>query len=356
MTDADLPTPHRMEYSQGRSIGPTTLPTKHLSPPVWEEKHLRFATDAAGIGLSSWHVDTDTMTMDQRGFDIWGMQRHGGVTFTELSKRIHPQDMDRVRAAFSATRAISGSYEIDFRLVLDGDELRWVSARGQGDEEALVGRVAFGVFLDVTQRKQAEEAQGLLAGEMSHRVHNLLAIAAALTRISAHSSTTAAEMAGDLSRRLAALGRAHGLVRPNRGEEKQALLGDLLTILLAPYDDPELDQPRIRIAVPRMVVGEAAATTLALVVHELATNSLKYGALSIEAGMLDVSCAAEGEDMVLVWTETGGPPVVAPRPHGFGSTMVTRGMARQLSGEIAFDWKESGLVVTLRIRKARLAV
>lgn len=332
-----------------------TLPTKHLSPPVWAAKHLRFATDAAGIGLWSWHVDTDTMTMDQRGFDIWGMERHGGVTFTELSGRIHPQDMDRVRAAFSATRAISGPYEIDFRLVL-GEEVRWVSARGQGDDEALVGRIAFGVFLDVTQRKQAEEAQELLAGEMTHRVHNLLAIAAALTRISAHSTTTAAEMAGDLSRRLASLGRAHGLVRPNRGEEKQALLGDLLTILLAPYDDQTQDQPRIRVAVPRMVVGEGAATTLALVIHELATNSLKYGALSVEAGMLDVACTAEEQDVVIVWTETGGPPVETPRPQGFGSTMVTRGMARQLAGEIAFDWQPTGLIVTLRIRKGRLAV
>ncbi len=95
---------------------------------------------------------------------------------------VHPHDLGRVRAAFAATRPLLGAYDIDFRILV-GDEIRWIAARGQGDDNGIVGRTMFGVFLDVTQRKQAEEAHELLAGEMSHRVKNLLHVAAGLVPI-----------------------------------------------------------------------------------------------------------------------------------------------------------------------------
>ena len=326
--------------------------------PLWGEKHLRLAIDAAGVALWSWNVDTDKLTMDERGFKMWGVPINPLVSFEDLSSRIHPADRDRVRAAFAATRAISGPYEIDFRIML-GSEVRWISARGQGDDADIVGRVMFGVFLDVTGRKQAEEGNELLAGEMSHRVKNLLAIASGLTAITSRSATTAADMARELTHRLTALGRAHDLVRPLPGHEgKAALLGDLLTVLLAPYDDMGAFSGRVRVAVPRMGVGEQAATTLALVLHELATNSLKYGALSSETGTLDVSCAPpqdHDDEVVIIWTERGGPPVVAPTGHGgYGSKLINRGMSHGLGGSLACDWAVEGVVVTLRINKNRL--
>jgi two-component sensor histidine kinase len=95
---------------------------------------------------------------------------------------------------------------------------------------------------------------------------------------------------------------------------------------------------------------------LALVIHELATNSAKYGSLSIASGTLDVSCSAHEDEVLVVWTERGGPPVVAPaKLDGFGSKLMHRSMAAQLGGPISFDWSEEGLVVTLRMSKARLA-
>ena len=94
--------------------------------------------------------------MDERGFELWGLAWAGEVTFEELSANIHPADRDRVRAAFSATRSVAGSYEIDFRILVE-DDVRWVSARGRGADEGIVDNVMFGIFLDVTGRKQAEE-------------------------------------------------------------------------------------------------------------------------------------------------------------------------------------------------------
>jgi len=325
-------------------------------PHAWRPEHLALAVTAAGVALWAWNVDSDRFTMDERGFDLWGLPRCDSVTFEELSAHIHPRDRDRVRAAFAATRAVLGPYETDFRILI-GEEIRWIAARGQGEDVGIVGRTMFGIFLDVTGRKQAEEGHELLAGEMSHRVKNLLAIASALTAITSRSATTKEDMARDLTERLTALGRAHDLVRPlPNGQGEAALLGVLFAVLLAPYDDLGAFSGRIRVAVERMGVGEKAAMSLALIIHELATNSMKYGALSDPTGTLDVSSAAEGDDISVTWVERGGPAVEAPgSPAGFGSQLVKRSVSGQLAGSIHYDWSEGGLIVTLRANRARLA-
>lgn len=294
--------------------------------------------------------------MDQRGFALWDLPPSDTVTFEDLSAHVHPLDRERVRSAFVATRAIVGAYEIDFRIMV-GDEIRWISARGIGDDTAVHMGLAYGIFLDVTGRKQAEEGHELLAGEMSHRVKNLLAIAMGLTQLTSRSTNTAKEMAAELIARLAALGRAHDLVRPLPGYQgTAALLGDLVAVLLSPYEDTGAFSGRIRVAVPRMGVGETTATTLALVIHELATNSLKYGALSSETGQLDISGCNEVDDIKIVWTERGGPMVKdGERPTGYGSRLVERSVSGQLGGTIDYDWSEGGLIVTLRMKAAKMA-
>jgi two-component sensor histidine kinase len=120
------------------------------------------------------------------------------------------------------------------------------------------------------------------------------------------------------------------------------LLGDLLTVLLAPYDDLGAFSGRIRVSVPRMSVGEAATTIFALVVHELATNSLTYGALSVDTGTLDVSCSAQDEAVMIVWTESGGPKVEPPTgPGDYGSKLVESSVTRHLRGSIEHDWPKT---------------
>jgi two-component sensor histidine kinase len=323
---------------------------------VWSAEHLRLAVDAARVALWAWNVDTDRFAMDQLAFELWGLPWRDEVEFETLSAHIHPADRDRVRAAFIATRSVTGRYEIDFRIVL-GNEVRWISARGQGADAGIVGRTMFGVFLDVTGRKQAEEGHELLAGEMSHRVKNLLAVATALTHITSRSAASAHDMSRDLIGRLIALGRAHDVVRPLRGNEGMAaLLGDLFAVLLAPYDDTGAFAGRVRVAVSRMGIGEKAAQTLGLVIHELATNSLKHGALSVEAGALDVSSRSDGSNIFVVWAETGGPQIdQPPELAGFGSKMLARTVSDQLGGSITYDWQPAGLVATLRLGKDRLS-
>jgi two-component sensor histidine kinase len=241
------------------------MPFSDPHHPLWKPENLRRAIHAAGVALWSWNVTNDRFAMDEQAFKLWGLVKKDEVKFEDLSAHIHPADRDRVRAAFTATRGRVGPYEIDFRIMV-GEEIRWISARGLGDDAALHEGQMFGIFLDVTGRKQAEEGNELLAGEMSHRVKNLLAIAVGLTNIASQSTTTAKEMAMELTARLSSLGRAHDLVRPIPGTQGHAsLLGDLLSVLLSPYEDLGAFKARIRVAVPRMGVGEVAATALSLI-------------------------------------------------------------------------------------------
>jgi len=320
--------------------------------PQWEVTDLRRAIEAAGVALWSWDVDTDRITMDERGFHLWDVGVQGEITFEDLSEKIHPSDRDRVRSAFTATRATVGAFDIDFRI-LSGDKLRWISARGQGNDADIVGSVMFGIFIDVTHRKQAEEAHELLAGEMSHRVKNLLAIASSLTMISSRSTASAEEMAHDLTTRLAALGRAHDLVRPMPGGKSGALVGDLISVVLAPYAEMGEFTDRVRVSVPRIATGDGPATNLALILHELATNSVKYGSLSVDPGTVDITCKVNENEVALIWTEHNGPTVSKPTEAGFGSKLVNRVVA-QLGGSFSAQWAPAGIIVKLVLKKDRL--
>src|SRR5436190_22071855 len=98
-------------------------PAEKPGLPIWDAEQLRVAISAAGVALWSWNVDTNRFTMDERAFNLWGVPLSEYVSFDDLSSHIHPADRDRVKAAFSATRAIVGAYEIDFRIMV-GEEVR----------------------------------------------------------------------------------------------------------------------------------------------------------------------------------------------------------------------------------------
>src|SRR5580704_13475541 len=119
---------------------------------VWDTARLRAVADAAGIGLWSWDVETGEIGIDGRGRAFWSLPMTGDLHFDDLFAQVQPEDVRRVKAAFARTRRTAGPYEIDFR-VLHGGAIRWISARGRGDDEGMVGSVLFGAFLDITERR-----------------------------------------------------------------------------------------------------------------------------------------------------------------------------------------------------------
>ena len=329
-------------------------PDPSLNNHIWEAQRLRFATEAAGVALWSWDVDNDKIILDDRAFDLWGLQPAPSVTFEKLSSKIHPEDLDKVRASFAATRERFGSYETDFRLLL-GKEVRWISARGKGDDHGIIGRIMYGVFIDVTVRKRAEEARELIAAELNHRVKNLFALASALTRIALRSTDTKEEMADDLMQRLTALYEAHALIRPDiNAQSKARELRELLAVLLKPYLHVDGNDTRVKVNLPDLLVGERSATSVAMIVHELVTNSMKYGALSLPTGLLTISGQDKGDVVEITWVENGTLSLSRPEHEGFGTRLIRANVEDQLGGTFAIDWEAQGMTVKVELNKARL--
>jgi two-component sensor histidine kinase len=194
--------------------------------------------------------------------------------------------------------------------------------------------------------------QELLAYEMDHRVKNLFAITDGMIRMTARGATSTEELAQALSGRVSALARAHALVerRTERGAAGSVRLDDLVATVLNAHGSGATAEG------PEVLLGPQAGSGLALALHELATNSAKYGALSRPDGHLAIVWREAGDNLRLDWRESGGPVVEGPpQTVGFGTKLVRRTIEGQLSGTIVFDWATSGLTIEMALRRDKLA-
>ncbi len=209
---------------------------------------------------------------------------------------------------------------------------------------------------DISEVKKARERQHLLLREMSHRVKNFFALSGSIVSLSARTAKSPRELAELTRSRLSALARAHALTFSagfGDAEHQPTTLQSLIRTIVAPFDEPE--HPRIAIFGTDTAVSGPAITSLALLLHEFATNAAKYGALSTDTGSVKVVFAEEGDLIVVNWTEQGGPPVVAPIGElGFGDVLSRIAVSDQLGGEIARDWRPEGLAIRLSVDRSRL--
>jgi PAS domain S-box-containing protein len=215
---------------------------------------------------------------------------------------------------------------------------------------------------DITDRKRAEERQTLLLREMNHRVKNLFTLASGVVALSARTARASGDIAEAVRQRLAALSRAHELTLLDLGggedlTERATTLHALVRTIVAPYSDPERGHDeRVVIEGPDVPVGGNAVTSLALLLHEFATNATKYGALSSPEGRVDVRWSVQDGELRLTWTEQGGPLLAAPpASEGFGSLLARTTMSAQFGGRISRDWRPEGLVAQLSLPIERLA-
>jgi len=208
---------------------------------------------------------------------------------------------------------------------------------------------------DITERRRAQEQQNLLLREMSHRVKNLFAVTCGLVTLSARSARTPADMAEAVRERLGALARAHGLTRPGliNGDGKpcqNTSLHALVQTILAPYVDPEHfeDHGFFLITGPCLPISGNAVTSIALIMHELATNAAKYGALSSHGGHVRIDWSVKRDELLLTWKEHGGPSLDGPAENeGFGNSLVRRLVTGQFGGKLSYDWNPEGLIIRL---------
>lgn len=222
------------------------------------------------------------------------------------------------------------------------DERRWlvVDAIPQRRPGEVLPSGVFLLLIDVTERRRADEAQELLVREVDHRAKNALAVVQAVVRLT--DADTREGFLDAIEGRISALARTHTLLARSRWDG--ADFGTLVDGELAVYRSAG----RVVRGGPGLVLSAAAAQAVGMVLHELATNAAKHGALSVPAGRIAVSwsVAADG-GLTLVWEEAGGPPVAAPTRRGFGSRLVRGNVEGQLRGRATFDWRVEGLRVTI---------
>ncbi|MHC2104457.1 PAS domain S-box protein [Methylobacterium sp. CM6246] len=213
------------------------------------------------------------------------------------------------------------------------------------------------VTRDLREAKRAEEARDLLIRELSHRIKNIFAVVGGLAALTARSDPAAKPFAAAFRERLGALARAHEYVRPHSPDsapevEGQTVLG-LMRLIMAAYEED--GRARVAISGDDAAIGERTATALALIMHEQATNAMKYGGLSTKAGGVTLSGLRDGARYTLTWAESGGPPVTQkPSRKGFGTVLAERSVAGQLDGVLEHDWAPGGLLMRLSMPLANL--
>lgn len=210
------------------------------------------------------------------------------------------------------------------------------------------------VLRDITERKELEELREAAARELHHRMRNLLSVVNSIVAISAASAVSVEEFKESLTGRLKALAATQSALR--FGEPQSTSLNELFLAELMQYQTP--DGANVVIEGPPVPVGPKAAQLLALAVHELATNSAKYGALSHAYGRVAVTFALEGEGdkglLVIQWRESGGPPVKPPARQGFGTRLIKKVVARSLRADVAMDFRPEGLICRMTVPRAAL--
>ena len=200
---------------------------------------------------------------------------------------------------------------------------------------------------DITATKRAQDKLSLVMQELNHRIKNLFAVASGVVAVSARSAATPKELASSIQSRLSALSRAHDLILPassDVGVARNVLLGELARTILAPYDN---GSHNISIAGPEIECGANAATSFALLLHEFATNAVKYGALSKPSGAVQVSWRTE-DALMLDWIESGGDQVPPANREGFGGVLV-QATVSALSGTLTREWSAAGLAIHLSV-------
>jgi two-component sensor histidine kinase len=347
----------RVEAGHGRRLGVCTfqdVTAEYKGRRELKEsaERVELALDAGAIvGTFVWDVATDLITADELFAKSFGLDpevcRTGVPSGTTLLS-VHPTDRLGVETAVTDALARGGAYRHQYRVLQQDGAYRWIEASGRVEMDAAGRPIRFpGVLLDITAWKHADEARNLLMREVDHRARNALATVQSVVRLT--DASDPAHYREEVLGRVDAMARAQGSL--SRTNWEGAILEDVVREELAAYASPV----QFAVTGPKLTVAAEQVQSLNMIIHEMVTNAVKYGALSAPGGRIEVSWRAEhlGDPEViwseLIWTERGGPPVSPPERKGFGSRLVAR-LSNQLGGSIDIDWQPAGVHAKLRWR------
>jgi PAS domain S-box-containing protein len=306
------------------------------------EERRSHALSAGQMGSWEWDSGTGEYIWDDGQHRIFGANNTFIASTENVCALIHPDDREIYLRTLDDIANGGPSRQFEFRVGRPGGRTKWclASAAATADATGKVRRVS-GVTFDITERKEAEERQNLLAREVDHRAKNTLAVVQSILRLSRAESVT--DYMSSVEGRVHALSRAHNLLSQSRW------LGVWLHGLIEDELEPYRAAGKISLNGPEIALRSAAAQSLALAIHELSTNAAKYGALSSLDGRLSVQWALADGNLAIDWQEMDGPAVVEPEKRGFGTNILLGSVEKQLNGKVQMDWHSSGLACRIAI-------
>lgn len=288
------------------------------------EARLRLAIDAAQLAVWEVDVTAGTVTGSVELNRLCGFPDDAKPSLAEFNSRYAPGEAERVsrEGAEAVARGETRLQSEIHHIWPDGTE-KWLLMRAQVlPVEAGGSQRVIGVLMDITDRKRQEEALAVVSHELRHRIKNSLTVVAALARRAIAGKDDPETSSRDFMNRVAALGAATDLAFNRDGDVVE--LDRLVERIVAPYEQGDAD--RIVVEGPRLSVPGQLASKIALALHELCTNAVKYGALSVAAGHAEVRWTLDANQLSIRWSEHGGPPVAPPAKPGFGSRLLQRGI------------------------------
>ena len=315
--------------------------------------------------MGTWETDlvAKTRLWTPEGMALFGInvpdgRGHVGGAQDEYWSALHPDDRYLMQK-FHELADNQDSFTSEYRVVWPDGTALWLRGHGRVVARTPDGKAhrMVSIVADVTERKAAEDHAQFLMQELSHRSKNLLAVIQSISRRTARTTATMEEFEGRFGQRLQGLAASHDVLVRNSWQG--APLADLMRQQLMPFID--IQSPRVELSGPDLSVTAEATQAIGLAIHELATNAIKYGALSVPEGKVKISWAFDRESraspgLLLKWVEQGGPPVVPPSRNGFGHLVIGEMIERSLNAKVALDFAAHGLKWSISIPPSNLVI
>lgn len=328
--------------------------TAHREAEITAQQNLEraeLALQAGQMGVWEWRIGADEAFVSEQLVTILGgtAGSSGAMSTGQFLQLVHEDDRAGIKALMDEHVARREGYAFECRIQTPDGQVRWLMCRAlyKTDER---GDRLYGVCADITERKHVEQTQQMLLEELNHRVRNTLAIVNSIAGQTLKHSPSLDYFSEAFAGRIQALASTHTLLSSNRWQPSS--LAQLVEKQLAPYSRSRLDA--VMTSGPEILITPKPALTLSLVLHELATNAAKYGALSSAQGQVDVSWtieqAPERRQLLLTWSESGGPPVAAaPERNGFGAQLIQFNIAHEFGGRVETTYRPTGVLHRLII-------
>jgi PAS domain S-box-containing protein len=356
-------TPHE---PNDRSLNGVMVGVANSNPVLTDDHELRqslkrqkrtfdLAMVASDMGTWCYTLADNICVYDENAQRLYGLTEARFLHDDEgVKAKFHPDDLEVMwsRVAQALDPKGSGRYDVEYRVKQVDGSWRWLSAwglvefEGNGPERKPVAIA--GASRDLTKLKQAEEMQRLLLNELNHRIKNTLATVQAIASSTIRASRTMDDFQQAFYGRIATLSKTHSLLTDN--EQRLVPLRQLLKNELEIYEDGE--GQRINLSGPDVMLPAHVSVSFAMAIHELTTNALKYGSLSVLAGVLRVSWIVDGTRLSMRWEESNVPITRQPTRTGFGSQLLRRLLPHQLGAQVEMKFAPDGLKADISIEIA----